>query len=846
MQSKVSMVMPCYNKVEYIADMFDSILTQKWDNIELILVNDGSTDGTRDVITAYEPRFRQRGYDVLIIDQTNAGVCAAAKTGLERITGDYVCMIDSDDELDPNYASTMASWLDAHQEDDFTACGYQAYTVQDGIKKINQYKSQPLSERRNDHINLRYYLLANICMSVWVYMVRTSYLRKCRLVENFYTSTRGSHEPGYIIPILAGGGKGKFIDLPLYKFNILEESHSKTKQYSKFVDHWNEYERLVNIELEHLPPAEKRQLQRCFLLTKYHRQIAEYKGDSPELFNRIISEATQYLNDSYFTKLNINEDAVRISHADIFNKFRALLLRRVVGYGAKGKAAEWFFPRIMGTRYEPTELWDENTADDETHIFGLPLNKPDINCLKNTDLVLIFEKEPEIVKEIQTSLIQCKEPVKTMLSDELKTILCQKKVSMVVPCYNKVDYIDEFIQSVCNQEYDNIELIFVNDGSTDGTKEKIELWVPRLVKRGFDVIVINQTNKGVGAAVHSGLKQMTGEYICMPDCDDVLHPDYVSRMTSILDNNQSVQWVQCNIQTDSNFALFYKHNLLEAYILHSFFWNVWSKMVRRSYFDKCKILEYFIDSRTTQECQISLPLILGGETPYIIEENLYDYRIIGSSIMGQVRSEKSKIYKHWEDMKNLNIEVLKIHGFCTERNVKLCEIMKKKLYWNGLRDKTTHDDLLETICTSGLISDEQIARLKKYSNRMSAEHLFLAFQYMLFGVEPTNDLALRLKKGRRLVCCAVMSATARDFLGAVLDAGIRPDVFWDEAALENSTIAGIPFCKPDYASITEDDTVIIFAKKVKVIEEIKSLCNTKWVFGYNDVVQHLCYMMGKN
>jgi glycosyltransferase involved in cell wall biosynthesis len=51
------MVMPCYDKVEYIGEMFESILAQKWDNIEVILVNDGSTDGTREVISEYESNF---------------------------------------------------------------------------------------------------------------------------------------------------------------------------------------------------------------------------------------------------------------------------------------------------------------------------------------------------------------------------------------------------------------------------------------------------------------------------------------------------------------------------------------------------------------------------------------------------------------------------------------------------------------------------------------------------------------------------------------------------------------------------------------------------------------------
>lgn len=80
----VSMVVPCYNKVNYIGEFFQSVYDQVWDNIELILVNDGSTDGTREIIRQWEPRFVRRGYSVQIIDQENRGVFGAIKAGLER------------------------------------------------------------------------------------------------------------------------------------------------------------------------------------------------------------------------------------------------------------------------------------------------------------------------------------------------------------------------------------------------------------------------------------------------------------------------------------------------------------------------------------------------------------------------------------------------------------------------------------------------------------------------------------------------------------------------------------------------------------------------------------------
>ena len=409
MQSKVSMVMPCYNKVEYIGDMFDSIIVQKWDNIELILVNDGSTDGTREVISQYEPKFINRGYDVVIVDKENAGVCAASKAGLKRVTGDYVCMVDADDELDPEYVSTMAGCLQQHGDCDFVSCDFQTYTIVNGEKVFAEFHSHYLSESRIDLFNLRQYLLGKICMSVWVYMLRVSYLNKCDIINDYYTNTAGSHEPGYIIPILANGGRIKYFPLPLYKFNILEESHSKTKEFSKYATHWNEYERLVIIALNHLSekvllPQSKLQVINCFRLTKYYKLVNEFKSSKTDLYNIVVSEAVDFLNELDLKKHLVTPGDIYTDYNRLFNKARTWAVRRIIGYGAKGRAAKWLVPRLFGTRFEPTELWDINTGEMETDLYGLPLKKPAFDDLANHDIILVMVKASDLVQGIQKTL----------------------------------------------------------------------------------------------------------------------------------------------------------------------------------------------------------------------------------------------------------------------------------------------------------------------------------------------------------------------------------------------------------------------------------------------------------
>lgn len=92
----VSIVTPVYNAEKYLADAIDSVLAQTWQNWELILVDDGSTDSSYAIAQSFtDSRIK-------LFKQTNKGQCGATNTGLKHITGDYVLFFDADDLLDPN------------------------------------------------------------------------------------------------------------------------------------------------------------------------------------------------------------------------------------------------------------------------------------------------------------------------------------------------------------------------------------------------------------------------------------------------------------------------------------------------------------------------------------------------------------------------------------------------------------------------------------------------------------------------------------------------------------------------------------------------------------------------
>ena len=108
-----------------------------------------------------------------------------------------------------------------------------------------------------------------------------------------------------------------------------------------------------------------------------------------------------------------------------------------------------------------------------------------------------------------------------------------KLVSVIIPAYNAEDFIFECIQSILNQTYRNIEIIVINDGSTDCTLEVINSFTdPRL-------IIVSQINKGCSAAKNQGLRIAKGDFIQYLDADDYLSPDKIEKQVEILITNVS-------------------------------------------------------------------------------------------------------------------------------------------------------------------------------------------------------------------------------------------------------------------------------------------------------------------
>lgn len=118
-QFKISVIVPVYNKKKYLPECIESILGQTCQNIELILVDDGSADGSDEICEAYA----QKDERVRLIRQANAGPTAACVTGMKQAAGDYYMFVDSDDYIESITLQEMAERLRGRQGE-IVCCGH--------------------------------------------------------------------------------------------------------------------------------------------------------------------------------------------------------------------------------------------------------------------------------------------------------------------------------------------------------------------------------------------------------------------------------------------------------------------------------------------------------------------------------------------------------------------------------------------------------------------------------------------------------------------------------------------------------------------------------------------------
>ena len=106
----VSVVIPTYNYAHYLPEAIDSIVSQTYKNLEILVIDDGSTDNTKAVMEKYKQKVRY-------LYKQNGGLSSARNYGLTKITGDYVLFVDADNKIRPSYIAKALKLLVSQTDD---------------------------------------------------------------------------------------------------------------------------------------------------------------------------------------------------------------------------------------------------------------------------------------------------------------------------------------------------------------------------------------------------------------------------------------------------------------------------------------------------------------------------------------------------------------------------------------------------------------------------------------------------------------------------------------------------------------------------------------------------------
>lgn len=221
------------------------------------------------------------------------------------------------------------------------------------------------------------------------------------------------------------------------------------------------------------------------------------------------------------------------------------------------------------------------------------------------------------------------------MSDEL--------ISIIVPCYNVERYLDKCIKSIINQTISNIEIILVNDGSTDNTG-KICTCYAKLDKR---IKVINKENGGISSARNSGIAVASGKYIGFVDSDDYIEPNmYEILYKNLVKYNVDIAQCSYNVFCGNNIIPIKKSNhkkifnneegvknILEADI---FFPSVWNKLYKRSIVDI-----YFRTYNISEDRVFNIEVFKNAKSSIYLDDCKYNYVQNENSLVNSAYSKKN-------------------------------------------------------------------------------------------------------------------------------------------------------------------------------------------------------------
>lgn len=323
----VSIIIPCFNGEKFIKRCFKCILEQTYKNIEVILINDGSTDNSENIIEREKENFEKEKIKFIYAYQENRGSGGAINAGLKLVTGKYLTLLDIDDYIMPTSIEEKVKFLENNNEYDIVRTnGY--YVTENNINDQSKLFVISESEKENNKI---FDALIQAKTNNWAgsYMIRTYKLFDFYKDRNIIESKYGQNLQ-LLLP-LSYRAKAGFIDKPLMKYIKQENSLSQLQgdinlEIKNLLGYKKIREELINIILD---GEEKKKYLNILEISyaRYFMNFAFYRND-----NLILKDNYQKLK-----KLKANDIDDKILYYNNTNKIIGIIFRVIKKLTARRK-----------------------------------------------------------------------------------------------------------------------------------------------------------------------------------------------------------------------------------------------------------------------------------------------------------------------------------------------------------------------------------------------------------------------------------------------------------------------------------------------------------------------------
>lgn len=433
-----SIVIPTYNRASYIVRTINSILSQSYQNFEIIIVDDGSTDNTGEIVNSVKTE------KIKYFKITNSERGAARNFGTLHSTGDYVTFLDSDDILLPNYFSNAAESILKYKNPPFLHLGYEIVNPDDSLLfHVNDLK--------NDDID---FLVKGNLLSCMGCFMRADISRKFLFNED--RKLAGSEDWELWFRVLANLG-------------IKTDNRISARMH-------NHFDRSV-----YSGAQEKKLVTRMDLVMKYAFEDEKVREHFEKHLPKIKSYATSYI--ALHLALNgDNKSSIRHTFNFLKNYPLGIFTKRFLAIN-KHILLNFF-------------RWNNNN-------------------------------ESAVNTAIQT--LSSADNISHRAAVKLET--AEPLVSIIIPCYNAEKFIAATLKSALNQSYRNLEILILNDGSTDATE--------KIIREYSDsrITYISKNNTGVSDTRNIGLQHSKGDYVLFLDADDIISETFIEQHVNCLQKN---------------------------------------------------------------------------------------------------------------------------------------------------------------------------------------------------------------------------------------------------------------------------------------------------------------------